>query len=137
MRFFLKFLETFVLFLFSIFAEFVVIAFGLFFVFSEKQPPDKKMRNFRKTVVKPASIVTRRFSSISSRGSITQVTAIVFHTWFHSRTQHPTYSLSYPTWFSIFLSPLKLCATCCVHTCYRSPASILWVCWLSLIRVRC
>ncbi|CAN0391322.1 unnamed protein product, partial [Ectocarpus sp. 13 AM-2016] len=29
------------------FSEFVVIAFGLFFVFSEKQLPDKKIRNFK------------------------------------------------------------------------------------------
>ena len=54
-------------------SEFVVIAFGLFFVFSEKQPPGKKMRNFKKTVVKPASIVTRRFSSVSSAGTSSQV----------------------------------------------------------------
>ncbi|CAN0142378.1 unnamed protein product [Pylaiella littoralis] len=45
--------------------QFVVIAFGLFFVFSEKQAPDKKIRNFRKSVAKPASIVGRRFSSVS------------------------------------------------------------------------
>ena len=63
-----------------LFAEFVVIGFGLFFVFSEKQLPDKKMRNFRKTVVKPASIVNKRLSSVSSRGesivTSTQVTAV-------------------------------------------------------------
>ncbi|CAM9479217.1 unnamed protein product [Pylaiella littoralis] len=45
--------------------QFVVIAFGLFFVFSEKQAPDKKMRNFRKSVTKPVSIIGRRFSSVS------------------------------------------------------------------------
>ncbi|CAM9509105.1 unnamed protein product [Ectocarpus fasciculatus] len=47
--------------------QFVVIAFGLFFVFSEKQLPDKKIRNFKKSVAKPASIVTRHLSSASSR----------------------------------------------------------------------
>ena len=62
------------------FAEFVVIGFGMFFVFSEKQAPDKKMRNFRKTVTKPASVV-KRMSSTNSRGSITtssKVAAISF-----------------------------------------------------------
>eukprot|EP00903_Cladosiphon_okamuranus_P010878 g10275.t1 len=53
--------------------QFVVIGFGMFFVFAEKQAPDKKMRNFRKTLAKPA-IATRRFSSLSSRGSATQAT---------------------------------------------------------------
>ncbi|CAN0019989.1 unnamed protein product [Scytosiphon promiscuus] len=52
--------------------QFVVVGFGLFFVFSEKQAPDKKMRNFKKSVAKPASIVNRRLSSFSSRGSISQ-----------------------------------------------------------------
>ena len=64
-----------------VFAEFVVIGFGMFFVFSEKQAPDKKMRNFRKTVTKPASVVTKRMSSTNSRGSITtssKVAAISF-----------------------------------------------------------
>lgn len=64
-------------------AEFVVIAFGLFFVFSEKQLPDKKIRNIRKTlIIKPASFISRRLSSsstISVRASTisSQVTAIV------------------------------------------------------------
>ncbi|CAM9385471.1 unnamed protein product [Scytosiphon promiscuus] len=52
--------------------QFVVVGFGLFFVFSEKQAPDKKMRNFKKSVAKPATIVSRRFSSFSSRGSTSQ-----------------------------------------------------------------
>ncbi|CAB1103504.1 unnamed protein product [Ectocarpus sp. CCAP 1310/34] len=47
--------------------QFVVIAFGLFFVFSEKQLPDKKIRNFKKSVAKPASMVKRHLSSASSR----------------------------------------------------------------------
>ncbi|CAM9783741.1 unnamed protein product [Ectocarpus sp. 6 AP-2014] len=47
--------------------QFVVIAFGLFFVFSEKQLPDKKIRNFKKSVAKPASMVNRHLSSASSR----------------------------------------------------------------------
>lgn len=50
-------------------AEFVVTGFGLFFVFSVKQAPDRKMRNFRKSVAKPAVIVNKRLSSISSRTS--------------------------------------------------------------------
>ncbi|CAB1105968.1 unnamed protein product [Ectocarpus sp. CCAP 1310/34] len=50
-------------------AEFVVTGFGLFFVFSVKQSPDRKMRNFRKSVTKPASIVNKRLSTLGSRSS--------------------------------------------------------------------
>eukprot|EP00904_Undaria_pinnatifida_P011278 jgi/Undpi1/7280/HiC_scaffold_22.g09753.m1 len=53
--------------------QFVVMAFGVFFIFSEKQPPDKKMRNFHDTVMTPATTINRRLSSItlpkSSRSS--------------------------------------------------------------------
>ncbi|CAM9296241.1 unnamed protein product, partial [Hapterophycus canaliculatus] len=52
--------------------QFVVVGFGLFFVFSEKQTPDKKIRNFKKSIIKPASIVGRHLSSVSSRGSTSQ-----------------------------------------------------------------
>ncbi|CAM9629075.1 unnamed protein product, partial [Hapterophycus canaliculatus] len=45
--------------------QFMVTGFGLFFVFSVKQAPDRKIRNFRKSVTK----VTRPFSSLSSRTS--------------------------------------------------------------------
>eukprot|EP00904_Undaria_pinnatifida_P011273 jgi/Undpi1/7276/HiC_scaffold_22.g09749.m1 len=51
--------------------QFVVIGFGIFFVFSEKQAPDRKMRNFYKTVAKPAVTINKRLSSISSRSSST------------------------------------------------------------------
>ncbi|CAM9879744.1 unnamed protein product [Ectocarpus sp. 12 AP-2014] len=49
--------------------QFVVTGFGLFFVFSVKQSPDRKMRNFRKSVTKPASMVNKRLSTLSSRSS--------------------------------------------------------------------
>ncbi|CAM9357602.1 unnamed protein product [Ascophyllum nodosum] len=49
--------------------QFVVLGFGLFFVYAEKQQPDMKMRNMRKTMLKPASIVTHRLSNSSSRSS--------------------------------------------------------------------
>eukprot|EP00752_Nemacystus_decipiens_P002624 g2457.t1 len=49
--------------------QFVVTGFGLFFVFSVKQAPDLKIRNFKKTIAKPAVIVNRRLSSISGRSS--------------------------------------------------------------------
>ncbi|CBJ30297.1 E3 ubiquitin-protein ligase, putative [Ectocarpus siliculosus] len=50
--------------------QFVVTGFGLFFVYSVKQSPDRKMRNFRKSVTKPASIVNKRLSTLGSRSSI-------------------------------------------------------------------
>lgn len=65
-------------------AEFVVIGFGLFFVFSEKQPPDKKIRNFKKTVAKPASLVTRRLSSASSRDPAIPVMDALSYRWLSS-----------------------------------------------------
>lgn len=49
--------------------QLVCVGFGLFFVFSEKQAPDRKMRNFEKTVKKPAVIIGRRLSATSSRSS--------------------------------------------------------------------
>ncbi|CAM9891591.1 unnamed protein product [Scytosiphon promiscuus] len=49
--------------------QFVVTGFGLFFVFSEKQSPDRKMRNFRKSIAKPAIVVNNRLSFLSSRSS--------------------------------------------------------------------
>ncbi|CAN0024019.1 unnamed protein product, partial [Ectocarpus sp. 12 AP-2014] len=51
--------------------QFVVTGFGLFFVFSEKQSPDRKMRNFRKSIGKPAEFANKRLSSLntSSRSS--------------------------------------------------------------------
>ena len=49
-----------------------MIGFGLFFVFAEKQAPEFKLRNFKKTATKPMSIA-HRLSSISSRNSSTQV----------------------------------------------------------------
>ena len=49
--------------------EFVVIGFGTFFVFSEKQAPDRKMRIFYKTVAKPAAAFNKRLSSTSSSPS--------------------------------------------------------------------
>lgn len=52
--------------------EYVVIGFGLFFVFREKQLPEYKLRNFKKTAQKPIS-AARRLSSISSKASSTQV----------------------------------------------------------------
>ncbi|CAN0042092.1 unnamed protein product [Ascophyllum nodosum] len=55
--------------------QFVVIAFGLFFVFAEKQAPEFKLRNFRKTATKPISIA-HRLSTISSRNSSTQGVAV-------------------------------------------------------------
>lgn len=48
-----------------IYAEIVSIIFGLFFVFSEKQIPGLKMRNFKKTMnksVKPIRVVRDRLS---------------------------------------------------------------------------
>lgn len=51
--------------------EFVVTGFGLFFVFSVKQAPDLKIRNFRKSIAKPAVIVNKRLSSLSGRTSNT------------------------------------------------------------------
>lgn len=52
--------------------EFVVVGFGLFFVFAEKQAPEYKLRNFRKTVTKPITSA-QRWSKISARTSSTQV----------------------------------------------------------------
>ena len=52
-------------------AEFVVTGFGLFFVFSVKQAPDLKIRNFKKSMVKPVVMVNRRLSSLSARMSNT------------------------------------------------------------------
>ncbi|CBJ30298.1 similar to neural precursor cell expressed, developmentally down-regulated 4-like [Ectocarpus siliculosus] len=51
--------------------QFVVTGFGLFFVFSEKQSPDRKMRNFRKSIGKPAEFANKRLSILntSSRSS--------------------------------------------------------------------
>ncbi|CAM9275351.1 unnamed protein product [Ectocarpus fasciculatus] len=46
--------------------QFVVTGFGLFFVFSEKQSPDRKMRNFRKSIGKPAEVVNKRLSSLNA-----------------------------------------------------------------------
>ena len=49
--------------------EFVVLGFGLFVVYAEKQRPDMKMRNMKKTMLKPASVVTQRLSIASSKSS--------------------------------------------------------------------
>ncbi|CAN0057409.1 unnamed protein product [Scytosiphon promiscuus] len=49
--------------------QFVATGFGLFFVFAEKQSPDRKMRNFKKSVVKPAVVAHKRWSSLSIRAS--------------------------------------------------------------------
>ncbi|CAM9668302.1 unnamed protein product [Ascophyllum nodosum] len=49
--------------------QFVVLGFGLFFVYAEKQRPDMKMRNMKKTMLKPASVVTQRLSIASSKSS--------------------------------------------------------------------
>ncbi|CAM9891659.1 unnamed protein product [Scytosiphon promiscuus] len=49
--------------------QFVVTGFGLFFVYSVKQSPDRKIRNFRKSVVKPGVVIQKRLSSLSSRTS--------------------------------------------------------------------
>lgn len=57
---------------FAVAKEYVVIGFGLFFVFREKQLPEYKLRNFKKTAQKPIS-AARRLSSISSKASSTQV----------------------------------------------------------------
>ncbi|CAN0411795.1 unnamed protein product [Ascophyllum nodosum] len=49
--------------------QFVVLGFGLFFVYAEKQHPDMKMRNMKKTIYKPASVIRHRLSSSSSKSS--------------------------------------------------------------------
>lgn len=53
----------------SYLAEIVCVAFGLFFVFSVKQAPDRKMRNFKKSVQKPVVVIGRRLSIASSKTS--------------------------------------------------------------------
>lgn len=47
--------------------------FGLFFVFSVKQAPDRKMRSFGKSVRKPVRVVQERLSILSARSSVHEV----------------------------------------------------------------
>eukprot|EP00904_Undaria_pinnatifida_P011275 jgi/Undpi1/7278/HiC_scaffold_22.g09751.m1 len=56
--------------------QFVVVAFGVFFIFSEKQPPDKKMRDFYETVIAPAANINKTLSSISTARSSKKDTEI-------------------------------------------------------------
>lgn len=49
--------------------EIVCVGFGLFFVFSVKQAPDRKMRNWRKSVQKPVVIMRDRLSIGTSNTS--------------------------------------------------------------------
>ena len=47
--------------------ELVVLAFGIFVVFSEKQPPNMKMRKFYKTATMSITTVDQRLSGTRSR----------------------------------------------------------------------
>lgn len=46
----------------------MVIGFGLLFVFSEKQLPDRKIRNFKKTMVKPVTVISLRLFQFELQG---------------------------------------------------------------------
>ena len=51
----------------------------MFFIISEKQPPDKKMRDFHETVIMPAVKISKRLSGITASSRSSQQVLMPLH----------------------------------------------------------